>query len=240
MRAKGILIVSKVVLITGTRKGIGKSVAEYYLDKSFVVAGCSRKDQSISDRNYIHYEADVSNEDQVVEMVRDLAEKQGRIDYLINNAGIASMNHILLTPYSVARDIINTNLIGPFLMMREVSKVMMKKRFGRIVNFSTVAVPLRLQGEALYAASKAGVEELTRIAAKELGTFGITVNAIGPSPVRTDLIKNVPAEKIASLLDSQAIKRMGEFDDVTNVLDFLLNDKSGFVTGQVIYLGGVG
>lgn len=109
----------------------------------------------------------------------------------------------------------------------------------RIINFATVATPLRLEGEAIYAASKAAIVNLTQICAKELSEFGITVNALAPTPIPTDLIKNVPKNKINALLNQQAIKRFGKFDDVLNVIEFYLNEKSDFITGQVIYLGGI-
>jgi 3-oxoacyl-[acyl-carrier protein] reductase len=149
------------------------------------------------------------------------------------------MNHFLTTPYVTAQNIFNTNFFGTFLCTREVSKVMMKQKFGRIVNFTTVATALRLEGEAIYAASKAAIENMTQTIAKELATYGITVNAIGPTPIETDLIKAVPKDKIQDLLDSQAIKRFGTFDDIKNVIDFFINEKSNFITGQIIYLGGV-
>ncbi|WP_336595994.1 SDR family oxidoreductase [Helicobacter bilis] len=109
----------------------------------------------------------------------------------------------------------------------------------RIVNFATVATPLRLEGEAAYAASKAALVNLTQVCAKELSEFGITINAVGPTPVPTDLIKNVPKAKMNALLNQQAIKRFGEFSDVLNAIEFFLDEKSDFITAQVIYLGGV-
>jgi 3-oxoacyl-[acyl-carrier protein] reductase len=112
-------------------------------------------------------------------------------------------------------------------------------RYGRIVNFATVATPLDLEGEAGYAASKAAVESLTRIAARELAPFNITVNAIGPGPVMTDLMNGVPKRKVDALLGRQAIHRLGEQRDIANVIDFLVSRASDFVTGQTIYLGGV-
>ena len=115
----------------------------------------------------------------------------------------------------------------------------MRKKFGRIVNYSTVAVPLRLEGESIYAASKAAIENMTQTMAKELSSFGITVNAIGPTPVYTDLIKTVPKEKIQQLLNTQAIKRFGEIQDIYNVIDFFIRHESNFITGQIVYLGGI-
>jgi len=158
---------------------------------------------------------------------------------LINNAGIAGMNHALLTPALVAQAIMATNFHGTFLFCREVAKTMVRRKSGRIVNFSTVATPLRLEGEAIYAASKAAVETWTEVLARELGGTGVTVNAVGPTPVPTDLLRGVPKAKIDALLARQAIRRLGTVADIVNVVEFFLAPASGFVTGQVIYLGGV-
>jgi len=230
---------SLVYIITGTRKGLGKELAEYYLEKGSKVSGCSRGKSSIEHDNYLHFELDVSDEKMAMAMVRKTKKIFGKVDVLLNNAGIAAMNHILTTPYSNAQSIFNTNFFGTFLFSREVSKVMLRQQYGSIVNYTTVAVPLNLEGEAVYAASKAAIEAFTRISAKELGEFGIRVNAIGPTPVKTDLIRNVPENKLQDLLEQQAIQRFGEFDDVVNVIDFFNSEKSNFITGQILYLGGV-
>ena len=230
---------SKVVVITGTSKGIGKAMALYYLNKNFVVAGCSRSSSSIEHQNYRHFELDITDEKAVVIMVRAIRKEFKKIDILINNAGIASMNHILTTSNESISKIFNTNFLGTFLFTREVAKVMMKEKYGRVINFSTIAKPLRLEGEAVYAASKAAIESFTQTSSKELSSFNITVNAIGPTPIETDLIKAVPKDKIEDLLNKQTIKRFGTFEDIINVIDFFIDDRSSFITGQIIYLGGV-
>ena len=120
-----------------------------------------------------------------------------------------------------------------------IAKALMKKTGGRIVNLSTAATPLRLEGEAIYAASKAAVVRLTEILARELADFKITVNAVGPTPLKTDLTRGVPQDKMDRLISRQAIRRFAEFKDVSNVIDFFLKEESDFVTGQVVYLGGV-
>ena len=230
---------NKIMLITGTRKGIGKYLAEYYLDKGLMVVGCSRGESSIDHENYFHHELDISDEKAVIAMVRSVKKEFGRIDVLLNNAGVASMNHILITPYKTIKEMISTNYYGTFLFLREVSKVMLKKKYGRIVNFASIATPLKWDGEAAYAASKAAVENLTQIAAREVAEYGITVNALGSTPVWTDMINRVPKEKLDTLLERQAIKRLGKMQDVSHLCDFLIDEQSDFITGQVIYLGGV-
>lgn len=229
---------SKSVIVTGTRKGIGKFLAERFLKSGFRVAGCSRGESSIFHESYKHYRLDAADEIAVVRMVREVSRQFG-LDYLVNNAGVASMNHLLLSSGIIGKKIFDCNFFGTFYFLREAAKIMQKERKGRIVNFSTVAVPLNLEGEALYASSKAAVETLTRVAARELGDFGITINAVGPTPVQTDLIRLIPQNKINALLSRQAIKRLGKMDDVAQVVEFFLDDRNDFITGQIIYLGGI-
>jgi|TARA_B100001971_G_C18255056_1_gene581385 3-oxoacyl-[acyl-carrier protein] reductase len=229
---------NRIILITGTSKGIGQYLVEHYTALGYRVIGCSRSEISTKIHNYDHYCIDVTDENRVKTMFNDIRKKYGQLDILINNAGIASMNHFLLTTSDTVDKIMNTNFKGTFLFCRESAKLMKKNNFGRIVNFVTVAVPLRLEGEAIYAASKAAVISLTQILAKELAPMGITVNAIGPTPTQTDLIRSVPQPLIDKLIKRLAIPRLGEFQDISNVLDFFINDKSNYVTGQTIYLGG--
>jgi len=229
----------KTIVITGTRKGIGKSLAEHYLAEGWQVAGCSRGESSVEHANYRHFSLDVSDEAAVVAMARSLKKELGGVDALLNNAGIASMNHALLTPVETVNRILSTNVVGTFLFCREMAKLMRRKKSGRIINFTTVAHPLNLEGEAIYAASKAAVESLTRILSRELAELGITVNAVGPTPIQTDLIRGVPQNKMDALIQRQAIRRLGEVRDIINAVDFYLRPESDFITGQVLYLGGV-
>ncbi len=227
-----------VALITGTRKGIGKYLAEHYVKRGFHTEGCSREPVDWSLDRYTHHCTDVADESGVRAMLDSIRERHGRLDVLINNAGIASMNHCLLTPLATAERIFRTNAIGPFLLIRESAKVMKRRNYGRIVNLGTVATPLKLEGESMYAASKAAVESMTRILARELAPFGITVNLVGPTPIQTDLIRGVPQQKIQAIIDQLAVKRLGRFEDVSNAIDFFIRPESDYITGQVLYLGG--
>ena len=229
----------KFFIITGTSKGIGKQLAAHYLSQGHKVSGCSRGKSRIKHSNYDHYELNVCEEKSVISMIKSIKKKHKRVDVLLNNAGIGGMNHILTTPYESVKKIFETNFFGTFLFSREVGKIMIKQKTGKIVNYTSVAVPLKLEGEAIYAASKSAIESFTRISAKELGKFGVCINAIGPNPIPTDLIKNIKKEKIDTLLNQQAIPRLGKFEDILNVINFFIDKKSEFVTGQVIYLAGI-
>jgi 3-oxoacyl-[acyl-carrier protein] reductase len=229
----------EVVLITGTRKGIGRFLVQHFVNKGALVEGCSRESPDWKSEHYTHHIADVADEVQVKAMISSIQKRHGRLDIVVNNAGIASMNHILLTPATTVDRIMATNFRGTFLVCRESAKLMKRRRYGRIVNISTVAVPMHLAGEAIYAASKNAITSFTQILAHELAEFGITCNVVGPTPIDTDLIRAVPKEKIDRLVDKLAIKRLGRFEDVANVIDFFVRPESDYITGQVIYLGGM-
>lgn len=230
---------NRVFIISGASRGIGKALSEHYLGCGDIVVGCARSTSDIAHENYRHFILDINDEKAVVAMVRAAKKEFGKIDICLNNAGMASMNHILTTSYESAKRLVDVNFLGAFLLSREAAKAMISAKSGVIINFSSVAAPLSLEGEAIYAASKAACESLTKTMAKELASYSIRVNAIAPTPVQTDLIKAVPKDKINALLEHQAIKRFGEFDDIINVIDFFISPRSAFITGQIITLGGV-
>jgi 3-oxoacyl-[acyl-carrier protein] reductase len=227
------------MLITGTRKGIGAYLASYYTSRDYLVVGCSREPVDFELDGYVHHLVDVSNEQQAVGLFRTVRRTYQRLDVLINNAGVARMNHALLTPATTVEQLLATNVTGTFVCCREAAKLMRKNQYGRIVNFSTIATRLNVPGEVIYAAAKSAVETLTHGLAHEFASYGITVNAVAPTPIQTDLIRSVPPDRIAEIVNRQAIHRLGEFRDVANVIDFFIKPESDFVTGQIVRLGGV-
>jgi len=230
----------KIMLISGTSRGIGKYLVEYYSENGNAVIGCSRKqiDYEVNG-DYHHFCLDVSDEKKVKEMFSFIRKEYGKLDVLINNAGTGSMNHSLLLPIKTVHQILNTNVVGTFLLSREAAKLMKKNNYGKIVNFVSFAIPFKLEGEAIYAASKAAIVSLTEIMSREYSDYGITVNAVGPPAVQTNLIKGVPKEKMKKLLMRQTIHRYGSVEEVRNVIDFFIKKESEMVTGQVVYMGGV-
>jgi 3-oxoacyl-[acyl-carrier protein] reductase len=229
----------QVMVITGTRKGIGRHLAETYTKRGYIVEGCSRGASEFEADGYTHHNVDVSDERQVKTMISNVAKRHGRIDIVLNNAAIATMNHVLLTPAATANRMFEVNVTGTMLVCRDSAKVMMRRRYGRIVNFTTIVAPIALAGEAIYAASKSAVVTLTRILAFELGQWGITCNSFGATPIMTDMIRGVPQEKIDAVVNNLAIKRLGTPEDCVNVCDFFISAASDNITGQVIYLGGI-
>ncbi len=227
-----------VSVVTGASRGLGLAIRNH-LDGYVIPFSRTKQQWGTFPSAEDIIGGDVSNPDDVRYLFSWVKKKFGRLDNLINCAGIASMNHTLLTPPESARRMLETNVLGSFYCIQEATRLMAKRGYGRIVNFSSIAVPLAIEGEAVYCASKSAVEGLTRVIAKEIALFGITVNTIAPNPIKTDLIKGISQEKIDRILGRQAIKRMGTAEDVINVVDFFLRKESSFITGQTIYLGGV-
>jgi 3-oxoacyl-[acyl-carrier protein] reductase len=228
----------QVALVTGSRKGIGRYLVEHLASKGMLVEGCSREPADWHHQDYQHHLADVADEAQVKTMLADIWHRHQRLDIVINNAGIASMNHVVLTPADTAGRIMDVNFFGTFLVCRESAKLMMRRRYGRIVNLGSVATPMRLAGESVYAASKAAVVTFSQTLARELADFGITCNVVAPTPIETDLVRSVPREKLQRIIDSLAIRRFGTCADVAHVVDFFIDPCSDYITGQVITLGG--
>jgi 3-oxoacyl-[acyl-carrier protein] reductase len=228
-----------VALVTGARKGIGRHLAEHLLRGGYQVVGCGRTTEAWSAEGFEYLQADITDEPSVRSLMRHIIEAHGRLDAVINNAAIAFMNHSLLTPVSTVEKMMRANVVGTFLVTREAAKVMRKRKYGRIVNLTSAVVPLRLDGEAAYLASKGAVEVLSQVLARELAGFGITVNLVGPGPTATDMIRGVPQDKIDRLVDRFYIKRLTTLDDIANVVSFFLRPESSAVTGQIIYLNGV-
>jgi 3-oxoacyl-[acyl-carrier protein] reductase len=232
--------VNRRILITGTTRGLGRFLAEHYLSQGDIVIGCGRSAVTITHDNYVHHQLDVTSEPALSGVFADIRRRFDGIDVLINNAGAASMNAFALTPLALVRRVVETNFIGTAMLTHGAIRLLRRASAGRIVNLTSIAVPLRLEGEAVYAASKSAIETFTRILAREIGPMGITCNAVGPSVIRTQLTGGVPPEKLERLIQGQAVKREATAADVANVTDFFLRPESGLVTGQIVYLGGYG
>jgi 3-oxoacyl-[acyl-carrier protein] reductase len=222
-------------LITGTSQGLGRALAERLLADGWTVHGFARGAQALAHANFHAHSVDVTDEAAVRSAVTGISSA-GRIDLLINNAGAAALNALLLTPGKVAENLMRVNYLGTFHCLQAAGKVMVRQRGGMIINLTTVAVPLSLEGEAAYVASKAAVEALTKVAAKEFATQGVRVVALGLGPVDTRLTRAVPKAALAKI--NGAIGRP-DGTSMEQAVDFILarvNDTE-LKTGGVEYLG---
>ena len=223
-----------MIIVTGGTSGLGEKIVADLRIKGEDVFTISRK--NIDSEN--HIQCDVGNYKQLKKAYSEISSKKISVSAVVNCAGIASMNLALTTPPEVSEKIIKTNLLGTIFSNQVFAPLLIKSKFGRIINFSTIAVSLGLQGESVYVASKAGVEAFSRVLAKELSSFNITVNCIAPGPIKTNLLKHVSQKQIQNIVNQQIQKKIMEASDVSDIVNLLLDPKSNKITGQVFHVGG--
>lgn len=224
------------VIVTGASRGLGRHCAMRLMEAGYQVIGLARRPDP--EAPFEMRACDVASPAEVERAFDDL-RRDPSVYALVNAAGIASMNLLLTTPPETVQRIVATNLTGTILCTQAVAKALIRRRGGRIVNFSTIAVPLALKGEAVYAASKAGVEAFSRAFARELADYGVTINVVAPGPIDTQLIAKVPAESIRRIVAQQIIPRQAEPEDVWNIVSLILRPESAMITGQTFHVGGV-
>lgn len=223
------------VIVTGASRGLGRFCAEQLTSRGYRVVGMGR---TVDDGAPFEMRSvNVADPASVAAAFKDL-RRDLSVYALINSAGIASMNLVVTTPAETVRTIIETNLLGTIYCSQQVAPALIRRNSGRIINFSTLGVPLAIKGEAIYIASKAGVEGFTRVFAREMAAHNVTVNAVAPGPIETALIAKVPKEKVADVVRQQIIPRQGTPEDVWNIVSMLLSPEGSMVSGQTIHVGG--
>jgi 3-oxoacyl-[acyl-carrier protein] reductase len=228
----------QVFVISGTSRGIGKHLAQYYSDIGNIVYGFSRSDSGFKHENYHHHIVDIANDNEISEFVRLVKREAHRIDVLICNAAIAPANIPgIATNSSILTQCVDINFKGSFNLLREISKVMLQKKYGRVICFSTMAAGLHDSGAALYASTKAAITETAKIFAKEMAQYNITYNVVAPSVVKTGMSDALGDEIIKNAIQRLVIKRPLEMDEITYACDFFIQPEAGHITGQTIYLG---
>lgn len=238
----------KAALVTGASRGIGREIAFELAREGASVAvnyaGSEAKALELVDeikamgRDAFAIQADVSNSDSVTDMVKETVERFGKLDILVNNAGITKDNLLMRMKESEWDDVININLKGVFLSTKAVTRQMMKQRSGRIINISSIVGVSGNAGQANYVAAKSGVIGLTKTAAKELSSRGITVNAIAPGFITTDMTDKLNEEVKAEMLKQIPLARFGEPKDIARTVVFLASEDSGYMTGQTLHVDG--
>ena len=223
-------------VVTGASRGLGLAIAERLVSSGADVLGLAR---NVDGLNFPAEACDVSQANSVKAIARKIRSEGHEVHGLINAAGVASMNLTLMSPPNQVEKVIHVNLLGTIFCSQAFAPLMVRRRQGRIINFSTIAVPLALPGEAAYSASKAGVEAFSRSFAREVSDFGITVNCVAPGPIDTDLLRGVSVEQIEKIVDRQIIRQQATPEDVCDIVELLLDDKAKSISGQVINVGGV-
>lgn len=234
----------KTALVTGSARGIGRAIAEQLAQRNANVVVCDL-DQAAVDKTAAEIQgrvmgvkADVSNSGDIENLFRQTLDRFGRVDIVINNAGITRDGIIVRLDEKDWDMVLDINLKGAFLVTKAAARIMMKQRCGRIVNISSVIGLVGNAGQANYAASKAGLIGLTKSSAKELAPRSITVNAVAPGFIATDMTDAIPDAARQQLLERVLLKRAGTPLDVASAVLFLVSDEASYITGQVLTIDG--
>lgn len=237
----------QVALVTGASRGIGQAIALKLAAEGIYVIGTATSEKG-ADATVAAITAqggtaqavklDVTNSAEVEALFKKIVSEQGRLDILVNNAGVTKDGLMMRMKDNDWDSVLDTNLKGSFICMREASKIMTKARYGRVVNISSVVGEMGNPGQANYCASKAGLFGLTKSAARELAKRNITVNAVAPGFIETDMTAGLPEKGREALLQNIPMERLGSADDVAHAVCFLVSPQAGYITGQVLSVNG--
>lgn len=238
----------KVAVITGAGRGIGRAVAVKFAKNGYSVVINYRSSRAKVEELLTEIEsigaravavaADISKEDEAKRLIEEAIRKFGRIDVLVNNAGVTKDNLMIRMSEEDFDSVINTNLKGSFLCMKYVSAVMLKQKSGKIINISSIVGLTGNTGQVNYAASKAGIIGMTKAAAKELASRGITVNAVAPGFIESDMTDVLPEKVKEAMLARIPLRRYGKVDEIANAVFYLASDEADYITGQVLVVDG--
>ena len=232
---------SKKILITGASRGIGKDIALNSKEKGYKVLGTSTTNEGVSSlkENGIHgLQLDLNDKKSVESFNGLLTQEHPDIAVLVNNAGITRDNIVLRMSEEEWTDVLNVNLNGAFKVTKTVLKFMLKKRWGRILNITSTSASTGNRGQANYAAAKAGIEAFSKSVAKEVGSRGITVNAIAPGYIQTDMTEVISENVKEEILSQIPLSRFGKPEEISQLVDFLISDEASYITGQTIHING--
>ena len=237
----------KLVLVTGASRGIGRAIALTLGKAGATVIGTATSDEGAANISKTFTEnnilgkgmkLNVTDNDQISDLLKNVTEEYGSVDILINNAGITRDNILVRMKEDEWDDIINTNLSSVYKMSKGVLRGMIKKRSGRIISITSVVGAMGNAGQSNYAAAKAGIMGFTKSLAREVGTRGITVNAIAPGFIETDMTDNLPEDQRLALAAQIPMKRLGTTNEIAQAVLFLADDSGSYITAQTLHVNG--
>ena len=239
---------NKIAVVTGASRGIGRAIARRLASEDIhVIINYSGSKQAAEEtRSLISgdgnsaeiYQCNVADPVQVNQMIDEIIKKFGQIDILVNNAGITRDNLMIRMSEQDFDEVINVNLKGAFYTSKAAVKYMMKKRYGKIVNISSIVGLIGNAGQVNYSASKAGLLGLTKSLAREIASRGITVNAVAPGFIETEMTNKLSEDQKAGMYEAIPLKRFGRPEDIAEAVAFLVSDKAAYITGQVVEVNG--
>ena len=231
----------KTVLVTGATRGIGNAIAKEFKKNKFSVIGTATSESGVAtlhEQNIKGYVLDLNSKDSINSFWEKLENDDQKISVLINNAGITRDNIVLRMSDEEWSDIMNVHLYGTFQLSKRVLKMMLKEKYGRIINISSASASIGNRGQSNYAAAKAGVEAFTKSLAKEVGKRDITINAVAPGFISTDMTEQNDGVNSEYLIKEIPMGRFGEPEEVADLVGFLCSEQASYITGQTIHING--
>ena len=231
----------KTVLVTGATRGIGNAIAKEFKKNNFSVIGTATSESGVAtlhEQNIKGYVLDLNSKDSINSFWGKLENDDQKISVLINNAGITRDNIVLRMSDEEWSDIMNVHLYGTFQLSKRVLKMMLKEKYGRIINISSASASIGNRGQSNYAAAKAGVEAFTKSLAKEVGKRDITINAVAPGFISTDMTEQNDGVNSEYLIKEIPMGRFGEPEEVADLVGFLCSEQASYITGQTIHING--
>ena len=231
----------KTALVTGASRGIGRAIALEFKEKGYSVIGTATSESGAAELNDIGiqgYVLDLNSHESIDSFWQKLEDNNQNISLLVNNAGITRDNIVLRMSDEEWSDIMNVHLYGTFQLCKRSLKMMLKSKWGRIINISSASASIGNRGQSNYAAAKAGVEAFTKSLAKEVGKRDITINAVAPGFISTDMTENNDGVNEDYLINEIPLGRFGEPAEVANLVTFLCSEEASYITGQTIHING--
>ena len=238
---------SKIALVTGASRGIGAAIALDLAKNNMFVIGTATSDHGakkieeslkISQQKGVGLVLNVKDRTSIETLISNIEENYGDIDILINNAGVTKDNLLMKMKEEDWDEVINTNLKSVFKLSQSLIRKMIKNRYGRIINISSVVGYSGNAGQANYAASKSGISGFTKSLAQEVGSRGVTVNCIAPGFIDTEMTQSLPDDHKNQLLSKIPLGKLGTPEDIANAVSFLVSDKANYITGETIHING--
>lgn len=229
----------KTAIVTGCTRGVGRDIALHILDQGGSVLGLARGEASIDHPKYAHFSVDLADASAVTAIFGQIRKHSSVIDIVVNNAAVLTSQYAMIMPPAAAQAMVNVNLLAPFLVSREAAKFMRKTKWGRIVNIGSMAASLEPIGDSIYAATKAGLSTIANVMAKEFGSFNVTCNTVGITAIDSDMLAQLPRDKIEEIIADLPVPRFAKIDDILNVIDFFVSERSSYITAQTVFIGGV-
>ena len=229
----------KIVLVTGSSRGVGRQIAQHFLDGGATVIGFARGESSITHERHHHVKVNLADVQAIQAAFSTVRKLVPRIDIVINNTAVLTSQYAMIMPPGAAQAMVNVNLLAPFMVSREAAKLMRKNQWGRIINIGSMAASLEPIGDSIYAACKAGLSTLANVMAKEFGPMNVTCNTLGITAIDSDMLSQLPRDKIEAIIATLPVPRFATIDDILNVIDFFAAERSSYITAQTVFLGGV-